>query len=598
MADALAPRGPDGEGIAVWENVGLVNRRPAVVDPGPAGAQPMADPSDRWLVTFNGEVYNHLELRPGLQDGPWRGHSDTETLCRALAAWGPAAVERCNGPLAVAALDRSERRLVLARDRIGKKPLYMARENGTIWFASELRAMLAAGLRPVANIPVLRHAATRGWASGRATPLQGIRRLGPGSTVVLDLESLTETERRWYDPAEVVDPGLVAQLAHSPRRELAGRLEDELGRAVRRRLMADVPVGTLCSGGLDSSLVTAMAAAEQPVTAFACSLPDESRRLDEARWAERVAGHLGIELVTTAMNATVFRDALVRTVWLHEYPLNGPSSVPISLMSQLARDRGVKVLLTGEGADELFAGYTGLERIPLHSYLPGWVMAYREAAAVLAYGRPAARVIWRRRRGVARDPGGPLEPSPEPVELYSATRERARRAYSHHDGVEADLESALVTDLTVSHFPFLLNRMDKDAMAASIETRLPFLDPAVISLALNLPLRARTYPRVKGILRDVGRRWLPRKIAYRSKHPGMTFDARRRIEEAARPEFLADGHLRNLLEVPAAEWEDMLSAVTPRIGARLWSAEIWARLFIARDEVERVESELWAGGAG
>jgi asparagine synthase (glutamine-hydrolysing) len=599
MAGELAPRGPDGEGIEIRENVGLVNRRLAIVDPGPAGAQPMYDPERAWLLSFNGEVYNHELLREELPGNTWRGHCDTETLCRALAAWGPAAIERCNGPLALAALDRRGRRLFLARDRLGKKPLYVARHRGALWFASEIRALLAAGLPASADVEVLAHAATSGWALGRRTPLRGVGRLGPGTILTLDLETLSSSERRWYDPAETVRPALADGLASRKRSDLVDLLEVELRSSVRRRLIADVPVGTLCSGGLDSSLVTAMARAEQPgIVAFSCSLPEEGRRRNEARWAERATGALDVELHTTEMTPAVFRAALVEAVRAHEYPLDGPHSVPISLMAGLARDRGVKVLLTGEGADELFGGYPPIYRSAMRRFLPRWLTLYREWSRPLAWGWPLLKSGWRDRRG--SPPAGQisLDQAQSSVQHERTIMAEATRAYSHHSGARAELETALLAQLSLVPFPFLLNRMDKDAMARSVETRLPFLDPAVVDLAVNLPLEARTYPRLKGILRDVGRRHLPRAIAIRPKQAGMHFDARRRTEEAARPSFLRDGMLRELLGMPADRWERLIESSTPRVGFRLWTAEIWARLFVEGASLAAVEGELWEPGVG
>ncbi len=597
MAAALAARGPDDCGVATWENVGVVNRRLAIVDPSSAGAQPMADPDERWLISFNGEIYNHEQLRAELPRDRWRGHSDTETLCRGLAAWGPGAIERCNGPFALAALDRRERRLILARDRFGKKPLYLSRRGDAIWFASEMRALLAAGLPATADTGVLGHLATRGWAYGAPSPLRGIERVPPGTVLRVDLDTLSSTERRWSDPAEAVNPELSEELAGLSRDELADRLESHLRDSVTRRLMSDVPLGTLCSGGLDSSLITALARAEQRgVTAFTCSLPEERRRLDEARWAERVAETLDTDLHAFQMTVPAFRAHLVEAVRLHEYPLDNSNSVPISSMAALARDRGVKVLLTGEGADELFAGYGDPNR-PMRRFLPRWLTLYRDAAGVLTWGRPALKAVWRSYRHAGGDGRGPeLEPGRASARFQRGVRTKAAAAYSHHSGARAEIEAALLAGLSCSHLPFLLNRMDKDAMGRSVETRLPFLDPAVVALALNLPLEARTYPRVKGILRDVGRRHLPRAVANRPKQPGMVFDARARIGEAARPGFLQDGMLRELLAIPAERWQQLVETATPRVAFRLWTGEIWTRLFIDGAGVRQVEDELWRAG--
>jgi asparagine synthase (glutamine-hydrolysing) len=590
MADLMDHRGPDDRGIEVHENVGLVSTRLAIVDPGPAGHQPMWDRSRRWLLAFNGEVYNHRELRQEMSPGPWRGHSDTETLVNALGQWDEHAIGRTNGPLALAALDSGGQRLVLARDRFGKKPLYLARHLGAVWFASEIKALLAAGVPARPRRDVLAHTATHLWACGRETPVDGVDRLPAGTLVEVDLATRQAAERRWYDPAREVDIDLERELASLSRTELIDRLELTLREAVRSRLMADVPLGTMCSGGLDSSLVTALAREEHgPVVAFNCSLV-EAPEADEGDWARRTAEALGVELDTVVVGAAAWRAALVDAVRAHEYPLSSPSSVPISLIAKLARDRGVEVLLTGEGADELFAGYPLMHGRAELEFLSGHITAWRYGRA-LATGRLRFRPVLRRLG--ALDPYPTLDAAAADEDARLATRRVAALAYGHHDGARSRFEARLLAGLTCSQLPFLLNRMDKDAMAASVETRVPFLDPEVVRLALNLPLEARTGPRLKGILRDVGRRHLPRSIAYRPKYPGMLFEARRCIESAAAPEFLASGLLREVLELSRGAWLDLLENSGPRAGLRLWTAEIWVRLFLEGQDVERVEADLW-----
>jgi asparagine synthase (glutamine-hydrolysing) len=588
MAASLRHRGPDDQGIEVFENVGLVSTRLAIVDPTPAGHQPMWDPSGRWLLAYNGEIYNHEGLRTEFSADGWRGHSDTETLVHALAAWGESAVERLNGPLAAAAVDRARRRLLLVRDRFGKKPLYVARHDGALWFASEIKALRAAGVPGRLRREILEHMAFRGWASGRATPLEGVSRVLPGTLVTVSLDTLSASERRWHDPARSVDPELARELESLPRRVQADRLEGALRVSVRRRLMADVPVGTMCSGGLDSSLVTALARDEHgSATAFNCSLVDEPEA-DEGRHGEEAAMALGVDLETVRVSAPELRAALVEAVRVHEYPLASVSSVPIAMIAARARDRGVKVLLTGEGADELFAGYPLAHAGPELRFLPASVVARRYGLALLRRRVPV--------RGMLKTWSLPVPPAPSVAASTEQVRTDAERAYSHHARSRARFEARLLASLTHSTFPFLLNRMDKDAMAGSVETRVPFLDPDVVRLALNIPLEARTQPRLKGVLRDVARRHLPPSIANRPKYPGLSFNASRRIEEAAHPDFLADGFLRQALRQPQARWQELREAGTRRTGLRLWTAEIWTRLFLEGHSVAQVEADLWRSG--
>ena len=589
VAATLDHRGPDDRGIEVHENVGLVATRLAIVDPGPSGHQPMWDASGRCLLAFNGEVYNHRELRDDLPGVAWRGHGDTETLAAALAAWGEDAVGRTNGPLALAAVDRERRRLMLARDRFGKKPLYVARHRGALWFASEMRALLAAGVARDVRPDVLAHTALRGWALGTETPFAAIDRLAPGTLLSVGLDAPEAVSvSRWYTPADSVDPELGRELAALPRERQTDRLEDALRASVRARLMADVPVGTMLSGGLDSTLVTALAReAHGAVTAVTCALVDEPRA-DERRWAERAATALGVDLDAVVVTADTWRSELVTATSAHEYPLNGSSSVPVSLMARRAHERGVPVLLTGEGADELMAGYPLEHARAELRYLPWRVIARRYGSAV-AHRRLGPRSITRSIRGLSH----PVPAAAAATRESAAVRALGTGAYAHHDAARRRFEGALLAGMPLS-LGFLLNRMDKNAMTASIETRVPFLDPGVVSVAVNLPLEARTQPLLKGVLRDVGRRHLPPALADRPKLPGMFFDGHRRIAEAARPGFLADGMLRDLLGRTEDEWRALGTGLRPRQAMRLWTAEIWARLFVEGHPVERVERELWA----
>jgi asparagine synthase (glutamine-hydrolysing) len=599
MAGALRHRGPDDRGVEVVGSVGLVQTRLAIVDPSPAGHAPIRGPGGRWWLTYNGEVFNHLELRARLGPDGWRGGSDTETLVRALDAWGEAAIDRCNGLFAYAALDRGARRLLLVRDRFGVKPLYLARHAGALWFASEIRALLAAGLPRRARRDVLAYHVAYGWANGGDTPVEGVARQLPGTVVTVDLETLATRERRWYDPAAAVDAELAGALERLGRRELADRLEAELRTSVERRLMADVPVGTMCSGGLDSSLITAFARERHPrIVAYHASVADQPAA-DEGPWAQRVASTLGIELRTVRTDAAAWRAGLVPAVAHNEFPLMHESSVPMAQIAGLAHSDGVKVLLSGEGADELFAGYDFVDREPFAAFQPRRTMLaqrarrYRARAAGLVRrrGRGALRGL---RRRLERHPASRLTRPPvtEAAASYHAgVAERAAAAYAHHDGARRALEAGLLAQLS-TYLPHLLNRQDKNTMQASIETRVPFLDPGVVALALNLPLEARTRPERKGVLRDLGARHLPGGVASRAK-VGFGFDVRDYLLGAARPGFLADGWLRHELGFERSEWEAAIRPLASNQALRTWTAEAWCRLMLGGQSVQAVEDELW-----
>jgi asparagine synthase (glutamine-hydrolysing) len=582
MGDALAHRGPDDHGIEVVGSVGLVHRRLSIVDTSPAGHQPMRAAAGDWWLTYNGEVFNHAELRRELNGVEWRGGSDSETLVEALARWGEDAIGRCNGLYAYAAVDLRRRRVLLVRDRFGVKPLYVARHDGALWFASEIRALLEAGLPRRVRPLVLRHAVETGWANGPATPVDGIDRVLPGTVVEIDLDTLAAAARRWYDPLAAVDPERMAALGRAPREEAAAAVEDALRESVRRRLMADVPLGTMCSGGLDSSLITAIAAEAGTVHAFNARIVDQPDA-DEGEWARAVADHTGVELHTLEMDAARWRERLVGVVRHIEYPLTHESSVPMAAIAELARANGVKVLLSGEGADELFGGYDWVHH---HDFADFFARGRRAEAAV----RRAYRALQRRgvlaSRAIPDPIPGPFE---EATEYERGWIERGRAAYAHDRGVRRRLEGDMAADLG-TYLPHLLNRQDKSTMMHSVETRVPFLDPDVVGLALNLPLEARIEPERKAPLRALARRLLPPAVADRGK-VGFGFGTAAYLSGAVRPEFMRDGALREVFGLDMEAWSERLRHAGTEL--RHVTAEIWLRTVLHDRPTAEVERELW-----
>ncbi len=596
MAAALAHRGPDEQRVAVDGNVGFANARLEIVAPGSPGRQPMEDRSGQWLITYNGEIFNHVELHAQLPDPDWRG-SDTQTLLDVLAAWGENGIERCNGLFAFAALDRARRRVLLVRDRFGKKPLYIARVNGTIWFASEIDALFAGGVPRRPRPEVLRDALRSGFVDGRDTPVQEVERLPPGTLLEINVDTLAVNERRWFEPGTLVDRAYASELGAMSRADLARELEGALRGAVRRRLMADAEVGTMCSGGIDSGVITAYAADDKPdLPAFHASVGGQEA--GEQRWAEKVTDTLGLELEVASISPAAWRSGLVDAVRHFGYPLPNSTSVGIAIVSQLAQRAGVRVLLVGEGADELFGGYLRRHRREYETFLPVKHRVWRKADEVRGVG--TWRYMRRRWRSAAKRKAKEQPPPAlwtEWPELQGArerdARERAAAIYGHHPGVRGRLEGALLADLEYGPLPQLLNRMDKNTMQHSIETRLPFLDPEVARLALNLPLEARMGPQPKGLLRDLAAARLPRAVARRPKQAGPVVGFAGSLDTETHQHFLEEGLLREVLEVPAPAWQRAVARASGNRKLSFWSAEIWCRLFLADRPVDQIEGELW-----
>lgn len=586
LAAAVIHRGPDDRGVEIVESVGLAHARLSIVDPTPVGHQPMVHESGRWLLTYNGEVFNHQELRKLLPPRLYKGHTDTETLLHALASWGEGAIPRCNGLFAFAALDLDRRRLLLVRDRFGVKPLYYVQTGEGLWFASELHALMAAGVQLRAEPRLLQHVLDAGWIHGPRTMFEGVREVAPGTIIAVDIDSGQTTERRWYEPDEAVDPQLGAELASLTRAQARDRLEQELRASVRRRLMGDVPVGTMCSGGLDSSLITALARDElSTIHAFNASVVDQPG-VDEGPWAETVASHLGVELHTAHMTASSWRSGLVAAACHNEHPLVHESSVPMAQIAALARGHGVKVLLSGEAADELLGGYPWL-----HAH------EFRDFDARSRRGEHAARGAyrWLQRSALTRR-GNLFGLAAAGIEGTYAKEvgDRALAAYSHHAGSRRRLEAGLLTDLRL-YLPHLLNRQDKNTMQHSIETRIPFLDPSVVSLAINLPLEMRIEPDRKAILREIAIRHLPRKVVERPK-VGFGFDIDSCFGDVVRPEFLRDGVLRELAPRYAVGWDARVKTLSGQELMLTLTAEILCRFLIEGQYERSIEADLWRGG--
>jgi asparagine synthase (glutamine-hydrolysing) len=365
-------------------------------------------------------------------------------------------------------------------------------------------------------------------------------------------------------------------------------VEDVLRASVERRLMSDVPLGTMCSGGLDSSLITAYArdAAGGPVHAFNASVVDQPS-YDEGDWARRVADHLGVELHTVELTATSWRRDLVSVVSHIEYPLTHESSVPMMQIAGLARSMGVKVLLSGEGADELFGGYSWL-------HLEDTADFFARERRGESIARAAYRFAQRRLRLGRQALREPLRgPSERVWEWERETLDRALAAYAEHRGPRRRVEAGLAWDLS-TYLPHLLNRQDKSTMQCGVETRVPFLDPDVVAVALNLPLEQRIEPERKAPLRAIARRLLPDGVADRPK-VGFGFEVERYLGGGvARSEFLVDGRLREVLEVGDRDaWRARVSSAVGQQALLMWTAEIWCRLFLDGDSVEAVEDALW-----
>jgi len=531
MRDVQRHRGPDGEGLWAEGPVGLAHRRLAIVDVG-GGQQPMANEDESIWVVFNGEIYNHPQLRPELEacGHHYRTRSDTETILHLYEEEGERCVERLRGMFAFALWDRVQGRLLLARDRLGIKPLYYACTDQELLFASEIKGILAAeAFRPEFNDDVLPEFLASRFVAGEETFFRRVRKLLPGRTLSWSITEGFRERRYWHPPVQ--NDQSTADL-ETRAQDVRNALES----AVSSHLMSDVPVGLFLSGGLDSTALAALMApaTSGPIHAFSVGFSEVEA--NELPYAKLAARSVGAEYHEVLVSPQEFFRELPRLVWHEDEPIAFNSSVPLYFVSKLAQ-RHVKVVLTGEGADELFLGYDYRYRVTaLNERLgrPYWGATpetVRRGIARMIAGLPRAIRRYAERSFLAYPPGprgvffdnfSVFPPALQRELLQDKGGLFSRDPYAdglrywneHQEGL---LERMSYVDLQ-THLVELLMKQDQMSMAASIESRVPYLDHELVDLVGKIPGRFRLRGwETKAVLRDAVRHLIPYEILMRPK---------------------------------------------------------------------------------
>lgn len=541
MGDAIAHRGPDDQGA--WfdpeAGIGLVHRRLSIVDLSEAGHQPMASHSFRYIIVFNGEIYNHLELRRALeaqgQAPEWRGHSDTETLLAGFDVWGiEPTLQRAVGMFAFALWDRHERVLHLARDRMGEKPLYYGWSNGCFLFGSEFKALRA---HPAFDAYIDRDAVAEllrfQYIASPNSIFSGFYKLPPATILSLSLEQPNGSLRSYWSVADAARRGIMRPFPGTFD-DSVEMLETLLQDSISLQMMADVPVGAFLSGGIDSSLIVSLMSqvASQPVKTFSIGFAESE--FDEAPYARQVADAIGTDHTEFYVTPNDALAAIPRLPQLYDEPLADVSSIPTLLVSGLARSR-VTVSLSGDAGDELFGGYStyqSAERfLALHRRVPD------RAKHIIAQAiRSSSNLASRMHRGALARRLRLLESvisasdhdqltdrlvghwSGERIPVIASTIADTRDS-SQFDPLRLDpLTRMMARDMTFYLPDDVLAKVDRAAMAVSLETRVPFLDHRVVEFALSLPLDFKLRDGTgKAILRELLYRRVPRQLVDRPK---------------------------------------------------------------------------------
>jgi asparagine synthase (glutamine-hydrolysing) len=636
--DRLEHRGPDDRGT--WQSptamLELGHTRLSIIDLSEAGHQPMITPDGRAVLVYNGELYNHRELRARLEarGHRFRGHSDTEVVLAMYTEFGRDMLNELNGMFALGLVDRHRQELWLARDALGVKPLYFTESAQGFAFASELKALLR--LMPVArtlDVQALYRYLSFLWCPGTATPLAAVSRLAPGEQLVVR-DGRVMLRERWARHS-------IGASAVTTPAAAARSVAEALRTAVQRQLVADVPVGAFLSGGLDSSAIVAFAREQIPSLDCFTIVPvggDDAGDTSDLPFARRVARELGVRLHEVSISSARMAGELEHMVYRLDEPIADPAPLNVLFMSELARRSGIKVLLSGAGGDDLFTGYRRHQALAAER---AWQWLPRPVRRGLRLGSAALARGWME-AGL---------PSQGPAGVGSAWTRRAAKAFAHADqsgdnrllGYFAWGDQALLRGLFAPehraqltpealHAPMLdhldglpaglqpLERMlaleqrfflgdhnlpyaDKMSMAAGVEVRVPFLDRDLVALANSLPMALKQRGRQgKWILKRAMEPHLPREVIYRPK-TGFGAPLRRWIRgelgdllaDVLSPQRLRERGLFDPVRVQALLEQNRrgeVDAAYPILS--LCCVELWCRHFVDRENVDGRAREVQA----
>lgn len=598
MGGAIAQRGPDSWGL--WQDkccaLGLGHRRLAIMDLSSEGHQPMVSLSGRWVVTYNGEIYNFEEIRREINVlgcVPWRGHSDTEVILAAIEQWGiRGALSRFVGMFALAIWDRDEQRLHLVRDRLGIKPIYYGWWKGALLFASTPAAIAAIpGFDAAIDRGALSRYLRHGCLPGTDSIYEGFERVEPGVMLSFDGASERPRHERFWDAREFAR----ADVASRRPEQWLDDLEATLSLAVRQRMIADVPLGAFLSGGIDSSLVVALMCEHSSKPTKTFSIGFEDAAYDESSHARAVAEHLGTDHHEMIVGPAHVVDAIASLPDFYGEPFADSSQIPTLLVSKLARSQ-VTVTLSGDGGDELFAGYnrhvflpriwSALEPVPRpmralagrsimqfssHTWDKLFSLLNKLSSGVIPVRLPGDKLHKLARVMRARDVRDAyaelcsIWPDPEPLVIGARGLSRSPWGAPAMDEVD-DLVAWLCLADLLGYMPDdVLTKVDRASMAVSLEARVPLLDHRVVELALGMPTSLK--------LRGGNSKWPLRQLLHR-RVPSALFE---------RPKMGFGIPLHDWLRGPLRPWaEALLDAsrlrcegyLEPGPVRRLWEAHL------------------------
>jgi asparagine synthase (glutamine-hydrolysing) len=610
MGAAMKHRGPDdcGTFFDASSGMGMVHRRLSILDLSSAGHQPMASSSGRYMIVFNGEVYNWKEIRYELGSRcEWKGHSDTEVMLEAFDRWGVEdAIKRFVGMFAFALWDRTERNIRLVRDRLGIKPLYYGFVGRAFVFSSELKGLRQyPGFEGQIDLDALALYMRHNYVPSPHCIYKGICKLPPGCILTLSSPHAKPELRRFWSAEKIAQNGL-RSLVSADDPEIVELLEQKLREAVGLRMIADVPLGAFLSGGIDSSTVVALMQLQssRPVKTFTIGF-DESD-YDEAAYAKRVAAHLGTDHTELYLRSEDALNVIPSLASIYDEPFADSSQIPTLLVSRLAR-QSVTVSLSGDGGDELFGGYTRYFLLkPVWNRLRRFPLLVRKAAAQLIYAVPPTQIDFAYRLVKPLFPAGKRwsgvgdkvhkfapylqQEGPEllylqalshwasPSEIVTGSQEPDTvRGFIRRSAWLPNIEEVMMLTDLVNYLPDdILTKVDRASMSVSLEARVPMLDHRVVEFAWSLPLSVKVRNGVgKWILRQLLHKYVPTELLDR---PKMGFGVpigtwlrgplRQWAEDLLSAQSLRSHNFLDV-EIIRLRWQEHLS------GVRNWAYLLW-----------------------
>ena len=533
MNERMLHRGPDDGGMYISEDtrVALGHRRLSIVDLSKNGAQPFTSASGRCVCVYNGEIYNHNEVRESLTRDfgikSFRSTSDTEILLEAIEHYGTKkALSMCKGMFAVAVYDKEAGTVTLARDRVGEKPLYYGNVNGAFVFASDIGCIrVIDGFDNRINADVLDIYFTEGYIPAPYSIYEGINKLEAGTILTVDVNTLRTEKETYWSMMEVAKRGQ-DNLFKGSAKEAADELERLMKESIKGQMVADVPVGAFLSAGIDSSTIVSLMQDLAPGKVRTFTIGMEDKKYNEAVYAKEIARHLGTEHTELYITEKDAKAVIPKLSYMFGEPFADSSQIPTYLVSRMTRDH-VTVSLSGDGGDELFCGYTSYESIDrIWGKIRGIPYFLRKPASSLILGSPLSKKEIYRIKGTLLGAKGPcdlhrMEHETDPIIKHIALRD-GKLPYKYttlpNDYLSEVNHETMLMDMLVYHPDDILVKVDRTAMAVSLETRVPMLDKDVVEFAWTLPVEyLRDGKTGKKVLRDVLYRYVPRDMMERPK---------------------------------------------------------------------------------